>query len=92
MYTASSNQRIGQWTPEVIYTPLSCTGDADLLYMIYKLVWEERPIEEFAPHPMSIEEQTLAELYAEFAEEDRELAEMGLIDYARLLQEEEATI
>jgi hypothetical protein len=90
MYTASSTQRVGQWAPEVIYTPLPCTGEVMLPYTVYKLVWEERPIVEFVSPPMSAEELALAELYAEFAEEDRELAKMGLADYARLLREEEA--
>jgi hypothetical protein len=91
MYTANSSQRIGQWAPAVVYTSLPYTGEAALPYMVYKLVWEESPIEEFVSPPMSAEEIALAELYAEFAEEDRELAEMGLTDYARLLCEEETT-
>ena len=91
MYTASSTQRVGQWIPEVTYTPLSYTGEVMLPYTVYKLVWEESPIVEFVSPPMSAEELALAELYAEFAEEDLELAEMGLADYARLLREEEAT-
>jgi hypothetical protein len=90
MYTASSAQRVGQWAPEVSYMPLPYTGEVTLPYTVYKLVWEERPmVEPLSPAP-STEELVLAELYAEFAEEDRELAEMGLADYARLLREEEA--
>lgn len=89
MYTASSTERIGQWAPEAIYMSLPYTGQVVLPYTVYKLVWEERPIVEFVSPPMSAEELALVELYAEFAEEDRELAEMGLADYAHLLREEE---
>jgi len=42
--------------------------------------------------PMAAEELALAELYAEFVEEDRDLAEMGLVDYARLLREEKTMV
>jgi len=34
------------------------------------------------------DEQLLAWLYAEFAEEDEQLAAMGLADYAKVLREE----
>lgn len=91
MYTASSTQRVGRWTPEISYMPLPYTGGVTLPYTVYKLVWEERPMVEFVSPALSAEELALAELYAEFAEEDRELAEMGLADYARLLRQEEAT-
>ena len=37
-----------------------------------------------------IDEQQVAALYAEFGEEDRNLAEEGLADYARTLDEEDA--
>jgi hypothetical protein len=36
------------------------------------------------------DEQQLAALYAEFAEEDQELAEEGMTDYARALEREDA--
>lgn len=89
MYTADSAWRAGQWTPEVTYSPLPYTGEEELPYTVYKLVWKESPLEEFISPPMPTEELALAQLYAEFGEEDRELAEMGLADYARLLREEE---
>jgi hypothetical protein len=38
----------------------------------------------------AIDEQKVAALYAEFGEEDRNLAEEGLADYARTLDEEDA--
>lgn len=38
----------------------------------------------------AIDEQQLAALYAEFGEEDRDLAEEGLAGYARTLAEEDA--
>lgn len=37
----------------------------------------------------NIDESKLAGLYAEFADEDRELAEAGMEDYARSLAEED---
>jgi hypothetical protein len=39
--------------------------------------------------PNLVDEQTLVQLYAEFAEEDRALANVGLADYARLLADED---
>lgn len=90
MYTAKSVQRVGLWVPEVICTLPSSAGEMMLPYTVYKLVLEERPDGEFVSPPMSAEDLALAEVYAEFADEDRELAEMGLVDYARLLREEEA--
>ncbi|XZN89064.1 MAG: hypothetical protein ACM65M_15395 [Microcoleus sp.] len=36
----------------------------------------------------AIDETNLAELYSEFAEEDRELAELGISEYAELLKHE----
>ena len=91
MYTASSSQRIGQWAPQIVYTSLPYTSEAAPSYMVYKLAWEEHPIEEFVLPSKFAAELALAELYAEFAEEDRELAEMGLANYSRLLCEEETT-
>lgn len=41
------------------------------------------------PIPVSDEDQ-MAELYAEFAEEDRELAEEGISDYTGALAKEDA--
>jgi hypothetical protein len=38
----------------------------------------------------NIDEEQLAALYAEFADEDRELSESGLEDYAQSLSEEDA--
>ena len=38
----------------------------------------------------TIDEQQVAALYAEFGEEDRELAEEGLADYAQALDKEDA--
>jgi|GEM_PF-1314583 len=38
------------------------------------------------------EDATMAALYAEFAEEDRELAEIGMSGYATGLEREEATL
>jgi hypothetical protein len=39
--------------------------------------------------PAGFDEDRLAALYGEFAEEDRQLAEEGLSDYARALAEED---
>lgn len=39
---------------------------------------------------LAVDEGKLAELYAEFAEEDRELAEEGMADYAAALTIEDA--
>jgi hypothetical protein len=43
-----------------------------------------------ANEPNVIDEKMLAQLYAEFAEEDRALANAGLADYARMLAVEDA--
>jgi hypothetical protein len=39
----------------------------------------------------AIDENQLAALYAEFAEDDRELAEVGMNEYAELLRQEDLT-
>jgi hypothetical protein len=36
-----------------------------------------------------IDEEKIAQLYAEFAEEDRELAELGINEYYQLLEQED---
>lgn len=38
---------------------------------------------------LAIDESNLARLYSEFAEEDRQLAEFGMIEYAELLKHED---
>ncbi len=45
----------------------------------------EKLHQEIKPVP----DEILASLYEEFAEEDRELAEMGMADYANQLQQED---
>jgi hypothetical protein len=37
---------------------------------------------------LAVEESNLATLYSEFAEEDRQLAELGMSEYAELLKHE----
>jgi len=41
---------------------------------------------------MAAEEKALSQLYAEFSDEDKRLAEMGLADYAALLEAEEREV
>jgi len=89
MYTASSRQSLGQWVPQVTFFPPSYTSETALPYTVYTLVWEESPVPLSVEETLSIEEMQLAELYAEFAEEDRQLAAMGLTHYAKVLREEE---
>jgi hypothetical protein len=53
-------------------------------YMIFlKFRSKIKPVEK-------IEDSVLAEMYAEFAEEDKELAELGMPDYARGLEKEDS--
>lgn len=89
MYTASSKRSLGQWMPQVTFYPPSYTSEVSLPYTTYTLVWEESSVPHSVEEALSIEEMKLAELYAEFAEEDRQLAAAGLIHYAKVLQEEE---
>lgn len=89
MYTASSERRLGQWVPQVTVYPPPYTSESPLPYTVYTLVWEELPAFPPTEEVLSVKEMQLAELYAEFAEEDRQLAAMGLGHYAQVLREEE---
>lgn len=89
MYTASSKQKLGQWMPQTIFSPLPYTSESPLPYTVYTLVWEESPMLPLTEEVLSVEEVQLAELYAEFAEEDQQLAAIGMAHYAQVLHEEE---
>ena len=53
-------------------------------YLEFLKFREQREIE------LDVDESELAALYAEFADEDRELAEVGLTEYASNLESEDA--
>jgi hypothetical protein len=75
--------------PQITFYPPPYTSISPPPYTVYILVWEESPVPQPAEEALSIEEIQLAELYAEFAEEDRQLAAIGLAHYAKVLREEE---
>lgn len=61
-------------------TRLQLVADYLAFLRFQKLTWR----------PSIPDDETLAELYAEFAEEDRALAEEGIEDYAQALSAEDA--
>jgi len=87
--TASSWQGLLDWIPAVPL-PYPCTAELSPPYVIYMPVRREIPVSQPADEVVPIEEAELAHVYAEFTEEDGELAETGLGSYVRLLHEEEA--
>lgn len=86
----SAQLLVGHW--QTVQTlPLSSGSVAYFyqpLYQIQKLSLDPQPlftrVEMPAPFIVN-DERALAQLYSEFAGEDREMAEMGLEDYQRLL-------
>lgn len=94
----SAQLLIGHW--QTIETPPLISGSVSYFYAlpyrieIQRLDFDERPLftRAITPPPLIVnEEGTLTQLYAEFAEEDRELAEMGLADYRQLLAGTDST-
>ena len=77
----------GQWVCQTLGLNVqSLTVQPDYSnILLFQFIWNEPS--DSPPH--IINEQELAQLYAEFADEDRALANGGMIDYARLLDSED---
>ena len=58
--------------------------------VIYRYEWVEENLPEYTPISNELNEEQLSLLYKEFADEDRELANVGLEDYNRSLLAEDA--
>ena len=75
-------------TKEQVSTNLNGLSEIQLRrvaeYLEFLKFREQREIE------LDVDESELAALYAEFADEDRELAEVGLTEYASNLESEDA--
>ncbi len=83
---------VGQWVPQTL-EPYGVSQTATQAFpniILFHCVWQEMPPLVVASEPNVVDEQVLAQLYAEFAEEDRALANAGLADYARMLAVEDA--
>jgi len=83
---------VGQWVPQTL-EPYGVSQTATQAFpniVLFRYVWQEMPPLVVANEPNVIDEKMLAQLYAEFAEEDRALANAGLADYARMLAVEDA--
>lgn len=98
MDVKTSRSLVGYRGPSVpvILNPYEYTGSMilNLDIVVYEgMIWEEiegSGIQEADRASVTgFDEQTLAKLYAEFAEENRQLAEMGLADYMGLLEHED---
>ena len=57
--------------------------------VLFRFVWQESPPLVAPAEPNIVDEKMLAQLYAEFADEDRALANAGLADYTRMLSSED---
>lgn len=91
MPTFTTTQGIGQFISRPVGT-VSSSQTATLSYappIIFELVLQEYPFSVGEREPNQIDEQSLSQLYAEFAEEDRNLANAGLRQYVRGLEDED---
>jgi hypothetical protein len=91
MQTYTTTPMIGQWVPQALQAgDLSQTATQVMPSLIlYKYNWEEVVLPPISPVRDLCDEVMLAQLYAEFAREDRELANAGLADYAHSLAVED---
>jgi len=92
MQTYTTTPVIGQWVSQTLQAyDLSQTGTQVMpgliLYQYYK--WQAVVLPPINPVRDLCDEVMLAELYTEFAQEDRELANTGLADYAHSLAVED---
>jgi hypothetical protein len=89
METFTTTRSVGQWTPQlnVGSAASEVTAQGSPSFVLYRFVVQAMP--SYIEAPNVIDEQMLAQLYAEFAEEDRALANAGLKDYALLLSHED---
>jgi len=81
----------GQWVSQTLQVcDLSLTAPQVMPGLIlYEYKWEEVVVPPFEPECDLCDEVMLAQLYAEFAQEDRKLANAGLSDYAHSLAVED---
>ncbi len=91
MQSYTTTFTFGQWVPQTLGdTGLSQTAEpVSQNLVLFKFVLQEAPLFMPSPEPTMVNEQMLAQMYAEFADEDRALANMGISDYARLLADED---
>jgi hypothetical protein len=80
---------IQAWTKgpaqQILLLGLSLTAAPNVRVFIEPVQWVPRPV-----LVLSAPENLLAALYAPFSEEDRSLANAGLSDFARMLEEEDS--
>jgi hypothetical protein len=91
MQTYTTAPVIGQWVSQTLQAyDLSQTATPVLPGLIlYQYKWQEVVLPPINPARDLLDEVMLAQLYAEFAQEDRELANAGLADYAHSLAVED---
>lgn len=91
MQTYTTTPVIGQWMSQTLQVyDLSQTATPVLPGLIlYQYKWQEVVLPPINPARDLLDEVMLAQLYAEFAQEDRELANAGLADYAHSLAVED---
>lgn len=89
MYTTTPMS--GQWVSQTLHAyDLSLTAPQVMPDLIlYKYKWREVVLPPINPARDLLDEVMLAQLYAEFAQEDRELANEGLANYAHSLAVED---
>jgi hypothetical protein len=90
VYTATP--MIGQWVPQTSESydvAQSMTQPFPGIIILFRYVRQEMPLFVVASESKVVDEKSLTQLYAEFAEEDRALANAGMADYARLLAAED---
>ena len=91
MQTYTTTPVIGQWMSQTLQVyDLSQTATPVLPGLIlYQYKWQEVVLPPINPARDLLDEVMLAQLYTEFAQEDRELANTGLADYAHSLAVED---
>jgi hypothetical protein len=87
MQTYTNTHVIEQWVPQILQAyGLSQTATPVMPGpILYECTWREVVIPPINSARDLCDEVMLAQLYAEFAQEDRELANAGLADYAHSL-------
>jgi len=92
MQTYTATPMTGQWVSQTLQAyDLSLTAPQIMPGLIlYEYKWREVVLPPIEPERDLYDEVMMAQLYAEFAQEDRELANAGLADYAHLLAVEDS--
>ena len=87
MQTYTTTPMIGQLVSQIQAYDLSPTATPPVLpgLILYQYDWQEVVLPTINPVRDLCDEVMLAQLYAEFAREDRELANAGLANYAHSL-------